>query len=303
MIQAQPDFPGPFSRRMGSYDPSTGILTWQSTEYRWEGPGSGPGCGIVVVGPPACLVNGSMPAPPGRPVAHAFSPTFSDLDVGLGLGGDSSCDPEGAPLTYSWVQVAGASGVLSDANSARATFVARRVGVYAFELTVNDGVDTSAPARTATRLYDIDLTTDPPAGAPVAVGVETTISFAVQYSGICDGGALYAQFGTVNAGDHSGLEGVGLPLENRLGPEVELPAFAGDVAVIAQTPAPDGNVTGAVRFVLPGEAAGRGDLCLYAYIQCPFSADYDPIDVPVPFIRPIRLVVFNSPRYPIATGP
>lgn len=52
-------------------------------------------------------------------------------------------DPEGAALTYSWVQTAGAPVTLSNPNSATPTFTPTTAGVRTFNVQVNDGVSSA----------------------------------------------------------------------------------------------------------------------------------------------------------------
>ena len=61
------------------------------------------------------------------------------------LNGTASSDPEGQPLTYSWVQTAGPAVTLNDASAASPTFsAAPGIAIYQFELTVSDGSNTSS---------------------------------------------------------------------------------------------------------------------------------------------------------------
>ncbi len=77
-----------------------------------------------------------------RPFANAGKdqtiPTVS-LPVQITLDGTQSLDPNGNSLTYHWRQIAGTAVNLSDENAMMPTFNAFEVGVYVFELTVNNG--------------------------------------------------------------------------------------------------------------------------------------------------------------------
>ena len=61
------------------------------------------------------------------------------------LDGSGSNDPDNEALFYDWVQIGGIVVTLSDPTAAEPTFVPVLPGVYAFELTVNDGDLFSAP--------------------------------------------------------------------------------------------------------------------------------------------------------------
>jgi len=59
------------------------------------------------------------------------------------LDGSSSYDPAGEALTYHWRQIAGPPTELSDPNIVEPTFAPSEIGIYVFELIVNDGLDDS----------------------------------------------------------------------------------------------------------------------------------------------------------------
>jgi hypothetical protein len=60
------------------------------------------------------------------------------------LDAAGSSDPEGQSLTYTWTQTGGPAVTLSDANTAQPTFTAAAgANTYTFELTVNDGTNSS----------------------------------------------------------------------------------------------------------------------------------------------------------------
>jgi fibronectin type 3 domain-containing protein len=61
------------------------------------------------------------------------------------LDGTGSVDPEGQPLTASWSQASGPSMTLSDPGTMNPTFTPSVAGTYVLNLTVSDGVNTSAP--------------------------------------------------------------------------------------------------------------------------------------------------------------
>jgi len=55
------------------------------------------------------------------------------------VDGTASTDPDGDPLTHNWVQVAGPAVTLSNPSGAVADFTPTELGVYAFQLKVDDG--------------------------------------------------------------------------------------------------------------------------------------------------------------------
>ena len=78
------------------------------------------------------------------PSADAGTDQSVDEQTTIVLDGSGSRDVDGDSLTYSWTQTAGTSVVLSDANSAQASFSAPNVGIgsdisLTFELRVSDG--------------------------------------------------------------------------------------------------------------------------------------------------------------------
>lgn len=61
------------------------------------------------------------------------------------LNGSASYDLGGVALTYYWSQTSGPAVTLSNANADNPTFVPSQVGIYVFELVVNDGQLDSVP--------------------------------------------------------------------------------------------------------------------------------------------------------------
>ena len=75
------------------------------------------------------------------------------------LDGRGSSDPDGDPLTFVWTQTAGPSVALPNANSATPTFVAPEVTAdtrLTFQLVVNDGKVSSAPATVTITVRQVD---------------------------------------------------------------------------------------------------------------------------------------------------
>ncbi|HTF99743.1 MAG TPA: PKD domain-containing protein, partial [Nitrospirota bacterium] len=82
------------------------------------------------------------------PLANAGADQYVHVGTIVTLNGNSSYDPDGNALTYSWhidVQPAGSSASLSDASSVNPTFRVDRGGVYRISLVVSDGSQNSLP--------------------------------------------------------------------------------------------------------------------------------------------------------------
>lgn len=76
------------------------------------------------------------------PVANAGPDTSGPLGQALELDGSGSQDPDGDPLTYSWMlttRPAGSNATLTDATSAKAHLTSDVQGLYVAALVVNDG--------------------------------------------------------------------------------------------------------------------------------------------------------------------
>jgi len=78
------------------------------------------------------------------PVANAGSNIVATLGQTVTLNGSASYDPDGTAISYIWAQTSGEKVSLSNSNTAKPSFTPTQAGVYAFELKVYDGVDTSS---------------------------------------------------------------------------------------------------------------------------------------------------------------
>ena len=104
----------------------------------------------------------------GTPAASAGPDQTVAEDTVVTLDATGSSDPEGDPLTYTWVQTGGPTVTLSDANAAQPTFTAPdATGSYSvtFEVTVSDGTNSSTDTVT------INVTADDDAPALVSDAV------------------------------------------------------------------------------------------------------------------------------------
>jgi hypothetical protein len=96
------------------------------------------------------------PIPNRPPVASAgqgFSTAFRDVV----LDGSASVDPDGDPITYSWVSVGGTATVHDPTSARTRVTLGETPGEYAFELTVTDSRGASTMTNVVVRL------TPPPA--------------------------------------------------------------------------------------------------------------------------------------------
>jgi Glucodextranase, domain B/K319L-like, PKD domain len=101
----------------------------------------------------ACGTGGGGGAPNHVPIADAGADQTSDVLAGdvVYLDGSASSDPDGQALGYRWSLVtlpAGSQAGLSDSSLDKPSFVADKPGTYVAALTVNDGIDDSAPDET-----------------------------------------------------------------------------------------------------------------------------------------------------------
>lgn len=79
------------------------------------------------------------------PIASAGQDKSSAVSAITQLDGSQSYDPEGAQLSYNWMQISGTSAALSSTTVQKPSFTAIQEGTYEFQLTVYDGELYSQP--------------------------------------------------------------------------------------------------------------------------------------------------------------
>ena len=127
-----------------TYTPDPGFSGIESFEVAVVDGKGNTGFGLVAI-----LVLDNAP-----PVADAGPDQTIIAGLPVTLDGSGSYDPDGDPITYSWVFAtpdasaalpAGSGALLFDANTVSPSFTPDLPGDYTVELIVNDGIDDSAP--------------------------------------------------------------------------------------------------------------------------------------------------------------
>ncbi len=81
------------------------------------------------------------------PVADAGPDQIGNDAGAVSLDGSGSYDPEGDPITYQWLQIAGPAVTLTGATSVKAGFTSAESQTYGFRLTVKDSYGSIGTAR------------------------------------------------------------------------------------------------------------------------------------------------------------
>lgn len=116
----------------------------------------------------------------GLPVPTADAGKGQSIRVGtlVQLDGSASSGPGGSALTYRWsftLRPAGSSAALSDAASAKPTFVPDRRGDYGLQLVVNNGLADSSPSTVLVTTENSAPVANPGAAQSAPVGATVTL--------------------------------------------------------------------------------------------------------------------------------
>ena len=88
------------------------------------------------------------------PVAEAGLGVFAYVGDTVTLNGEGSTDPDAQALSYAWTQVSGPPAALTDASTARPSFLVEQPGAVRFQLIVSDGTLVSAADTVAVVVPD-----------------------------------------------------------------------------------------------------------------------------------------------------
>lgn len=103
-------------------------------------------CALVAAGLAACgdggVPDSQQPAVNRSPIANAGTARTVVVGTQVTLDGSASSDPDGDPLSFSWMVTSspgGSTAMLSNASTSRPTLTPDREGTYAVRLVVSDG--------------------------------------------------------------------------------------------------------------------------------------------------------------------
>lgn len=140
------------------------------------------------------------PVPPPNPIPNAKVGPDQTVNAGtvVTLDGSASSDPNGQPLTYAWTQVAGSTVVLNLGDPVHPTFAAPNVppggATLTFQLTVNNGMQTSAPVTVNVTVKYVNHPPVANAGPNQTVGANSLVTLDGSASYDPDGDVLQYQW-------------------------------------------------------------------------------------------------------------
>ncbi len=146
---------------------NAGIITYQKTVYNNQNPCKYKENGYwewkIIV----------LPITNNLPVANAGPDQTVQVGKLANLDGTASYDDDGDTLSYKWTQIKGPETVnLPDSNISKPAFTPTKVGVYEFELIVNDGEVNSEPDNVIINVTE--STTIPLPDPPTSLSPGTT---------------------------------------------------------------------------------------------------------------------------------
>ena len=127
------------------------------------------------------------------PTVQASSPLTKDEGTAVALQATAQ-DPDGNPLTFTWVQTSGPAVTLSQPNTATPSFTAPLVpfggGTVGFKVTVDDGFGGTASAPVVVNITNVNNPPVADAGLNLATNEGSAVALNGLYSSDLDGEAL-----------------------------------------------------------------------------------------------------------------
>ncbi|MEE2003417.1 PKD domain-containing protein [Alkalimonas sp. MEB108] len=143
------------------------------------------------------------------PVANAGPNQSVATGAQVELDGRQSSDPEGQPLSYSWIMVSrpnGSMAELSATDTATTQFTADVAGEFVIELTVNDGELDSEPVQVLVEATTANVPPVANAGSDQTVIVNSVVQLSGAASSDADGDQLSYHWQFVSIPDNSEAE-------------------------------------------------------------------------------------------------